>query len=190
VLGACGDDDKPSPKEQLTFDGETLSLKDANVFLVDAGALGDAHNYHDYIITDGTSGGSGATFYIELTLAVPDEEEVGTGTYPVFEDYSDASETSNIGDIYAESGEDDEFVELYIPDGADGDDDLVISGGVEDGDNMTVKFNGTLTYYHLVGEDWEDENITAKLYFKGKVEDISSEPAKAKQFTRSEKRVH
>jgi hypothetical protein len=59
---------------------------------------------------------------------------------------------------------------------------------MDDGDNMTVKFNGTLSYYHLVGEDWVDESITGKFYFKGEVDDVTSAPAKVKEFVRGDKR--
>lgn len=187
LLGACGDDEKASPKEEFTFGGETISLKDGLLYLDYNGTYNGTHIYRDYLITNADE-----TYYILFELAVPNGEEIGSGEYPAFSDWDEPSETSNIAYIEAEGGEDEEYVELYTPGDADGSDEIVVSGGVDDGDTMTVKFKGTLTFYHFDEEeqDWIEENVSGKFYIKAKVEDISSSPAKMKHFERGEKRSH
>jgi hypothetical protein len=182
LLGACGDDDKASPKEQFKFSGETIALKEANVFLVDDDTFNEEDGaYREYIITDGEASGNGATFYIEVELGNPVDEVLETGKYPVYDNWDDAPEGSNIGYVYYENEEDgNDYVEIYPSDNADGDDFVEVSGGLEDGETMTIKFNGKLTYYHYdtETEEWVDEEIDSKIYFKGEVDDVSSVPAK------------
>lgn len=200
LLAACGDDDNSGPKEQFAFGDETITLKDANLYLVEEDTYSDTHIYRDYFITDGTYNGeggwdlesfTGATYYIAVELAVPDDEEVGPGEYPAFWTWSGATETSNISYVYMEMGEGEDYVEFDLLPAADGDDNVEVSGGVDDGDTMTLKFNGTLSYYYFDGEDWVTDNESGKFYFKGEVDDVrSSGPAKVKQSLDGRKGFH
>lgn len=200
LLSACGDDDNASPKEQFSFDGETVTLKDANLYLTYETEYNETHMYRDYFITDGTYvDGDGwdlddytdATYYIAVELGVPIEEEFGAGEFPLFDSFSDTPPNSNMSYVYFESGEDEAFVEYFVPDDLVGGDPVVVSGGTDDGETMTLKFNGTLTYYYFNGTDWVEDDVEGKFYFKGEVEDVrSSGPARVKQSERVHKGFH
>lgn len=189
LLTACGDDDKPAKKEQFSFADTTFTLTDGKIYLDDFGTYNETHVYQDYFITN-EGDGVDAPYYISFELAVPIGEEIGAGKYPAFWDWDLPSETSNISYLYAEGGEDEGEFELDLLEDADGSDDLVVSGGVEEGETMTVSFKGTLSYYHFDGEDWVTENITGQIYFKGKVEDISSAPTRVKESLPGGRRSH
>lgn len=182
LLSACGDDEKSSPKQQFTFEDGTISLKDVNLFLTDDEFYdGETGNYREYIITDGDANGTGATFYIEVELGNEADEVLVAGTYPQYENWSEAPDNSNVSYIYSEIGDGDDYMELYPTDDANGDDDVVISGGMEDGETMTLKFNGTLMLYYFDGANWVDKEVTGKFYFKGEVDDVTSAPAKTEK---------
>lgn len=181
LAGACGgDDDKPKdPKEQFTFGEEAVDLSDANLFLEYEGTY-NGHLYRDYYITDGDADGTGATYYFELELAVPEDESITSGDYPAFYNWSLPSADSKISYLYAEGGDDEEYVEFDLLEDSDGSEEVKISGGVNDGEAMTVKFTGTMSYYHYDTEtlEWVTENVTAKIYFKGEVDDVRSAPTR------------
>ncbi|HET9055135.1 MAG TPA: hypothetical protein VFM90_13235, partial [Cyclobacteriaceae bacterium] len=175
LLSACGDDENSDPKKQFTFADEKISLKNANLYLVREDTYSDTHIYRDYFITDGEYNGeggwylesfTGATYYLAVELAVPNEEEFGPGEYPLFGSWSNQEdENANIGYVYFEMGEDEEYVELDLLSDADGEENVVVSGGVDDGDTMTLKFDGALTHYYFDGEDWVTDNESGKFYF-------------------------
>lgn len=188
LLGGCGDDNA-SPKEQLEFAGKKVSLKEANLFLADEGAFdGGEGVYREYIITDAERSGNGATFYIEIELGNPDDDVLKAGKYPVYDNWGNAPEGSNISYVSYDNNKDNiNYVELYASD--DGVDDVEISGGFNDGETMTIKFKGKLTYYHYDSEteEWVEERIDSKIYFKGEVDDAISIPAKIGKVVRGKR---
>jgi hypothetical protein len=181
LLSACGDDEKAKPKQQFTFGDQTISLEGANIFIDYNGTFNETHIYRDYFITDGDANGNGSTYYIEFELAVPEGEEITEGEYPAFYNWSSAEGTSNISYLYAESGEDEQYVEIDLLEDADGSDKIVVSGGVGDGETMTVKFKGNVAYYHFDGTNWITETVSGKFYAKGEVDDISSVPTRRRK---------
>lgn len=183
LLAACGDDEKPNPKQEFTFGDQTISLKGANIFIDYNGSFNGTHIYRDYYITDGAANGTGATYYIEFELAVPEGEEIATGEYPAFYNWDNPSETSNIGYIYSEGGEDEQYFEIDLLEDADGSDKITVSGGVNDGETMTVKFKGSVSYYHFDGTNWVTETVNGKFYAKGEVQDVSSVPTRKRKTT-------
>jgi hypothetical protein len=169
LLSACGDDEKPSPKNQFDFEGDAVLLKGANLYLMYEGEDGSGHIYRDYFITDGTySEGSGwsigsytnATYLIAVEVGVPADEELSPGSYPLYGSFSDAPETSNISWVSFENE-----TEYYYTD-VTGGDPVVISGNFDDGDTMTISLKGSLEY------DNNDESVEGRLYFKGEVQDL------------------
>lgn len=175
LFSACGDDDNASPKSQFAFEGEdSFSLKDGNLYLVYEGNDGSGHLYRDYIITDGTyvdgdgwsfSDYTNATYLMAVELGVPAaEEKLSDGKYPLYSSFSQAAETSKVSWVSFETTSD---VYYEIPSGTEGDDDIEISGDYDDGDKMTIKFNGTLTNYTV-----DEVAADGKFYFKGEVQDV------------------
>ncbi len=174
LLSACGDDDKVTPKSQFDFVGDATSLKDANIYLLyEDDDAGNGHMYREYFITDGTyDGGDGwdlgdyldATYVIALQVGGPMDDELSKGSYPLYASFSDAPETSKISWISFDTV--DEYYET--PNDAMGEESIKLSGGFDDGDMMTISYNGSLEY----SEDETDDEVSGKLYFKGEVQDM------------------
>ena len=179
LLSACGDDEKAAPKSQFNFNGDAVSLTDANLYLIYEDEDGSGHIYRDYFISDGVynqegsgwsmSSYTGATYLIAFEAGVPVAEEVlSKGEYPLYSSFSEAPENANVGWFSFES----DAAYYETPDGIIGGDPIVLSGSFDDGDTMVVKFNGTLEYY---GEG-SSEEFSGKFYFKGEVQDMRSVP--------------
>lgn len=176
LLSACGDDEKPAPKAKFDFNDNTVSLKDANLYLLYENQDGSGHIYRDYFISDGVysegngwslNSYTGATYLIAVELGVPTTEEVLTpGEYPLYYSFSTAPETSNVSWLMFDS----EDAYFETPDGILDGDPIEISGAFDDGDMMTIKFNGTLAFY----SDKLSDQVSGKFYFKGEVQDERS----------------
>jgi hypothetical protein len=174
LLSACGDDDKVTPKSQFDYEGDAVTLKDANLYLAyDEDNDGNGHMYREYFITDGTydagdpwdvSDYIDATYVIALQIGGPMEDELAKGSYPLYESFSDAPETSNISWVSFDTS----TAYYYTPDDAMGEEAIQLSGSFDDGDMMTIKYNGPLEF----SDDATDEDIDGKLYFKGEVQDV------------------
>jgi hypothetical protein len=187
LLGACGDDDKPSIKEQFSFEDESFTLKDANAFLTYDGTF-DGRLEKDYLFTDGTydledDEFTNATYFIEVYLTTTEEEdEFKKGKYPQWYFWEDAPATSRIGYVEAYSALDDlTYFSFETQEDEEDGDPVEISGGFDDGETITVKFSGDLEYYHYdaTEEEWIAETVSGKFTVKGEIEDISSSgPAK------------
>lgn len=183
LLSACGDDEKATPKAQFDFGDDEVSLKDANLYLLSEDQDGNGHIYRDYFITDGVYGeGSGwsmsdytgATYLIAVQVGVPTTEEILTANnYPLYYSFSSAPENSNIGWFSFDS----ETTYYETPDGLMDGDPIVLSGHFDDGDMMTIKFNGTLQWYG----DAPTEEISGTFYFRGTVQDVRGGSAPARQ---------
>jgi hypothetical protein len=182
LLSACGDDDKPAaPKAKFDFNDNTVSLTDANLYLMYENTDGSGHIFRDYFITDGVydegngwsmNSYTGATYLIAVEVGVPVAEEVLTpGEYPLYYSFSTAPENSNIGWFMFDS----EAFYYETPNEILDGDPIEISGAFDDGDTMTIKFNGTLEFY----PDGPSEEVSGKFYYKGEVQDVRSVLAKA-----------
>lgn len=182
LFSGCSDDNEL--KEQITLNGEKFSLKDANIYLAEESTYAD-HLYRDYFITDGTytnaNGSDGwsigaydnATFYLAIELAVPEGETIGAGKYPQLYNWSNSGADDNISYIYLETAAEDEtYVEIYTGEDVVDDSPVVVSGGVDDGETMTLKFDGKVIYYYYNGTNWVEEEKRITIAFKGKVSDV------------------
>ena len=132
--------------------------------------------YRTYTITDGTydlaDGLSlenyiDATYLIEVTLgATTSGEALTEGEYPIFSSVSDADATSWFGSLNFTSD-----TENYITvSNAMGGEVIVASGGFDDGDELALKFIGSLH------RDDPAQVMTGTFYFKGTVQDERSVP--------------
>ena len=197
ILGACGDDE-PSRKEQFAFEGKTFGLKEANFYLTDVSTY-DGRQYREYLITDGeyTDGFEGSTYFIEVEFADEvDEDDFETGKFPQWYSWDDVPETSAMSylEAWSESEGDADYFYFWTPEEAQNDDHdpIVISGGINDDQTMTLKFDGTLMYeyYDTDTEEYIEELASGKFYVKGKVEDISNLGGPAKRKSKRELRAH
>jgi hypothetical protein len=182
LLSACGDDET-SFRERFSFEDQTLAVKDAKVYLTYEGTF-DGRPERDYLITDGVynseSGLYGdATYFIEVYLVEEEEEEeFRTGNYPAWDDWNDAASTSRISYIEAYAAmDDDNYFRLETLSDAEGEDNVKVSGGFDDGETITFKYSGDVNYYHLNDDDdWVNETVSGNFTVKGEIEDITSSP--------------
>lgn len=176
LLTACSDDDKPAVKQQFSFAQETVSLKEANLYLVDELVGASGRVYQTYTITDGTYDVAeglllenyiDATYLIQVILgATTSGEALTEGEYPVFASAADADATSWYSWLSFTS-----HTEYYSPvSNAMGEEVIVASGGFDDGDELALKFVGSLHYGDPV------QIMTGTFYFKGTVQDKRSVP--------------
>lgn len=180
LLSACGDDDS-GPRSQFKFDGESaVSLSNDNLYLVESGSFGTGHEYRNYFITDGTyvsgsgwslSNYSDATYVLAVQLAVPEGEAITTGDYPLYSNIEDLPLSGSLAWLSIETEDD---VYFQTPEGTIDGEEVRISGGVDEGDQMTIRFNGTLTNSTGI----EDEDAEGTIYFRGEVEDVRATPAR------------
>jgi hypothetical protein len=185
LLSACsGDNEKPSL--QFVFDGNKINLKGAKLYLTEQGNSGSGdHIYRRYAISDGeyTNGGigkgwnldnyTGATFLLGIRLNVPNGEQFAAAEFPLFVSSNLATENQNYGYVLFRSGEGDELVEYYHKDENEDHSPVIVSGGFEDGEKMTLKFSGKLTFKHKDpnSANWVEETVSGKFYFSGTVQD-------------------
>jgi hypothetical protein len=182
LLNSCSKDES-APKLQFVFNGETLTLKGAHLYLTHNGNCCNDHDYRYYFISDGvytnadgTDGWSiedytDATYFIGVELGVPGGEDFSKGAFPQHYSWNNlGEEDNNASNIYFENADIGEnYIKYQSPE--EDDSPIVIGGGFDDGETMTLKFNGTLTLYHYDGENWVYEDVTGKFFFKGEVND-------------------
>ena len=180
LIHSCSSDDT-APKQQFVINGETITLKGANLYLTGGSNCCNDHDYRDYFITDGEFvSGSGwsksdytnATYYLAVELAVPAANGFEPGEFPIYYSFSSAPAESNISYIWYENAANDEtYFDCESPETSEHE-SVVVSGGFDDGETMTVKFTGKLRVYYYDGMNWVDEELTGKVYFKGEVNDV------------------
>jgi len=170
-LNGCGNDESPS----LLFkssEGDVINLKGANLYLAGEGEY-NGHIYREYFISDGelTDSGNGwdlddytgATYYLAVQLGVPIGDDYAAGDYPL--------SNWTTGDADANTG----FIEMDIETeyytSTYNNDPIHVSGGFDDGDKMTLKFNGELAYHYPVESGWEEKDVTGEFNYSGKVID-------------------
>lgn len=140
--------------------------------------------FREYVITDGTynetTGFTAQTYYATVFLLWPNEEDLGPGEFPLFADLTDGSETEKMAFLELSSGENVAFYNLKVPENVVRGNPVVIAGGVEDGDRMTLTFSGTLSYFHLEGQTPVTEDVSGKLHFEGEVINIRPEEPESK----------
>jgi hypothetical protein len=178
LLNSCSKSDE-SPKLQFTFNGETITLKGANLYLENESTYLN-RTYRDYFITDGVAVGdggwslssyTGATYYLAIELASPVDGELVKGSFSQHYNWSNADGELPISYIYLER--DNDFY-YQSPENNTDTSPVIVSGGLNDGEKMTLKFSGTLTYEHYNGENWVEESVSGKFYFSGVVKDVRS----------------
>jgi len=157
LLTSCGDDSEGRTLE-IVFDGESLSLSNADLYMTGS-SEGSTHKSFVYRISDGEWNGQDFTdesFFLMVEVAVPSSEEFEPGIFPT--DYGWSGFTgSNISWI---SFENSDFAFVPLDDSVE--DILTVSGGFNDGETMTLSFDGPV-----------DGNVEeVQLYFKGEVSDV------------------
>lgn len=155
---ACKDDET-GPLLQFKTDSKTYSLKDAKLYFRTEGMYeGEVdYTYRDYLITDGEliDGENGwsltdytnATYFIAFELATPLPSVPSSGNFPLHRFWDNVTDGSNLS--YFFGGFDDFTIDTpnstpTTP--------IVITGGTEPGDKMTIKFSGKIAYRSQAGD--------------------------------------
>jgi hypothetical protein len=179
-IGACSDDSE-APKEKFKGNGESFSLSNAKLYLKAEAAYSTAHgNFikRDYIYTDGTfvSGNgwylenySNATYLVAFQASIPADDEFDGGTFPGAY-YFNNVESGNAMYFYVKTDAD--AVGYYEVHDGEPSGTFTISGAMNDGETMTLKFNGTLSHWHYVGEVFSETLFKSSLFAKAEVIDI------------------
>lgn len=175
IFNSCGSDEKPSMK--FSFDGNSISLTGANIYLQYSNNCCNNYDYRQYYITDGTytsgerydiTSYTNATYLMTIELGIPGGTTFAPGNYPQNSNWGDLDGTELVSFIYFESGEGNDYKELgTITDGSS----IKVSGGFDDGEKMTLKFTGALYYEYFDGVNWVENEITSSFNFSGKVQD-------------------
>jgi hypothetical protein len=191
LLSSCKDDEKVSPKLEkvspkleFVFDGKTISLKGANLYLTgeyNTGGSNVGRPYRDYVISDGIYTNAdgdlgwslddydGATYSLVIELFAPVDGDITVGEFPSYANWDLQEDNSTISFIYLESGTGND--EISYSSTNQNNSPVVVSGGLEDGDKMTLKFDGTLIYRYFNGTSWVTNSVTGKFNYTGTVND-------------------
>lgn len=153
VLTSCGGDDETSPKKlQIVIDGETISLEGSTFYMGGEEAAGNGtHKYRYYYIEN-----QSITLYFEI--AVLNDADFGPGSYP------NRSSWSGVVDATISYIEFSNSV-YQLSSLTSGDfDPIVVKGGTDIGEEMTISFNGMLN-------DGAD-GVEVSFYYSEEVGDI------------------
>jgi hypothetical protein len=177
ALSSCGGDESPSAELEITIDGQTYSLEDANLYLAYDGSAtrkdgSSNYTYRDYIITDGTFNGSGdywsgpgssglsnASYIINLQFVEPLGEAFTGGSYPQVTSFSSLQEGDHAYWFSFENSSDYYSTEETLGQS------ISASGNMEKNGTMTIKMNVTDIY-----DSNSSENVAVEMLFKGIVQ--------------------
>jgi hypothetical protein len=152
LLSGCKDEET-GPLLQFQTDNKTISLKDAKLYLRIEGQYEGAvdYTYRDYLISDGEllpdkNGFSldhytNATYFIAFELAIAEPDPYTTGSYTLHRFWDNVTDGSNLSYFFA--GFEDKTVDT--PDSGTKS-PIIIKGGLEPGQTMTIAFDGELAY--------------------------------------------
>lgn len=179
IFSGCQDDEKPA-LPQVKIGENKYSLKDAKLYLRIEGSYEGAVNYtyRDYLISDGDliAGENGwslndytnATYFIAFETAIASPNATTTGHYTLHRFWDEVTDGSNLSYFFAEFDG-----RTYDTPDSDLKSDIIISGGVNPGEEMTIKFSGEIAHRYV---DNSTETVVydpydSKLFFTGTVID-------------------
>lgn len=178
-LSGCKDDDEATPKLELRVDGETFSLEDAQIFLRLQGEHEGPQTLltKTYVITDGEIvSGNGyymedyedATYFIFLQLGIPEGNEWAAGEFVQYRNWGEVPAGGNASFITSGFLQSNQHILTTPPDMEN--DAVIISGGFNPDEKITIRLNGKLQYYRMdENEEWVISNEESKLNFSGTV---------------------
>lgn len=173
IAGACSDDEKV-PDQKFSFEGKNVSLANANLYLASE-VIENDHLTRNYYISDGVySGGEGrnlanyvnATYALVITVGVPKAGDVVPGNFPQYQVTVDTPEDSNFSHITFVSSN----YRFQTTNNVTNGPAVSVAGGVDPGETMILRFNGSLTRYFVVTEEAEGQ-FPGTFHFKGTVQD-------------------
>lgn len=174
-LVSCVDhNDEPTQREFLQIGETTLeAASSANVYLVKDDAF-DSYLYRNYIISDGVlvSGNGyslenyeGATFLLAMELSQISDASFLPGSFPTWSVWqTPAAEQLDFGNIYFLGNVLDQVNNFGTSDSYGNHEPVILTGGVEPGETITVKFSGQVT-------NGDDNGQICKFLIKGTVID-------------------
>lgn len=182
-LSGCKDDDDKSIMlgGELTAADLTYSLNDARILFKGDGVTegGNPFAYKRYFITDGEIvSGNGfakdhyenATYFIMVQIGIPNGNEWATGEFPQYRNWSSTPAESNTAFLTSNFDWD---IDRYFVTHSSENTPLVVSGGLDPGDRISITFSGNIQYERMGedGETWLVTNEPCTFNFTGKVVD-------------------
>lgn len=182
IFSSCKDDDNDddAPAAEFVFANTTISLKDANIYRISNNTCCNNHSIRAYVITDGVYSNvpgfgweaddyTGETYYLIVTLLEPDGAEHGVGEYPMYPWWDlDAYTHERMAYVDLFTTADGNTMEYLTGDDRDTS-PVVIKGGMNIGEEMTISFEGQLVYrINQVYQTYEKTHFN----FSGKVLDV------------------
>jgi hypothetical protein len=187
LFNSCIDDDKKvksAPPIEFISEEDTISLEGARLYLLHGGIYAGTHDYRIYYLTDGfyTNGGSqegrslddyrGASYFLEIRIGVPISKNFVTGKFPQHNDWNQAElSDSNLGFFLFARGTMDDLYGHRTEDSSDDVSPIIINGGIEHGEIMTVRFTGKMRYFHPDDVNPIIKEVKGHFYFEATVID-------------------
>jgi hypothetical protein len=178
IFGSCSDDKDKGPSHEFTYGDKAFSLKGANMYLINNSVCCNNHSIRAYSITDGVYSKepgwgweaedyTGETYFLIITLLEPNGGEHGTGEYPMYPWIGEESHTDvRIGYVDFFTVEDGNEIE-YAPGDDHDNSPVVIQGGFDVDETLTVSFEGDLLQVlNAVPTTYE----SARVYFSGQIQ--------------------
>jgi hypothetical protein len=180
IFGSCKDDENEEPTLAFVFGNISISLEGANFYLIANNNCCNNHSTRTYVITDGVYSAdpgwgwefddyTGETYLLIVNLLEPDGAEHGVGEYQMYPWFNEEPYThermSYVGLYTTENGNSIRYIT-----GDDRDKSpVVVKGGLNIGDNMTISFEGLLLHQlNQVEQTYEE----SRLHFSGTVSDV------------------
>lgn len=179
IFSGCQDDEKPAVSQIKIAENKYL-LKDAKLYLRIEGSYEGTVNYtyRDYLISDGDliAGENGwslndytnATYFIAFELASSEPNVPWVGSFALHRFWDNVTDGSNLSYFFAE------FEGMtYDTHDTDLHPAMVITGGGEPGEKMTVRFSGEIAHRFFInsGETAVFNPYDSELFFTGTVID-------------------
>jgi hypothetical protein len=172
IAMACGSDEE-TPKYELTNEDIAIPLADANIYFQDRSSDSDERISRSYVITDGTYDGGyiwdlydyrNATYIIHVQLSVPGGDSYKPGKYPT-RYYWDEDAPELVSYIIGKK----DGYEFETSTNSKYQSDVVVKGGLEDGEIITISFKGTLDidYYDNTLGEWFSKRSETSFLAKG-----------------------
>jgi hypothetical protein len=175
LLSSCSKDEG-TPSNKFVFGEHTVSLTGAKLYLTYSSTFNN-RELRQYFISDGdftnNNGNNGwdigdydgATYFIGIELCSVVDGTLQPGDFPQdILDWGAVADDKPISDFHLELENGDDF-STTVTDLSP----IKVSGGFNNGQTLTFKFSGDLTYY-IFSSGLEDI-VTGEFYFSGKVQD-------------------
>jgi hypothetical protein len=160
IISACSDNDEKSTKNQLKVATKEYAVDNLFIYY-DYTENYNNYSYNKYYVTNiaiATEPNENQEYFsFEIILGATDDLKIEAGAFPQY--YNDYELTSS---KFSYNGD-----ELETIDNLYNGTPIHVKGGFSIGENITMKFNGSVDYYNGESDQYEEKNIS--FTFSGKI---------------------